>query len=143
MAGLKMAEYFAYGSATVASAGIEGLAYAAYRGAGALVVRETAKRIESLIKVGNVMDRGGLTVVGRALQKHGNRTGSIFPKVTGNAAAINVQGERVLNRILTNSNVTSVTRHHVGLGNVLEYRIPGSQGARFSGDGKTFLGFLE
>ena len=43
MAGLKMAEYFAYGSATVASAGIEGLAYAAYRGAGALAVREVTR----------------------------------------------------------------------------------------------------
>lgn len=89
------------------------------------------------------MDKRGFTAVGRALQKHGSRTGSIYLKATGNAAAINSQGEAVLKRILTNPNATSVTRHHARFGNVLEYRIPGGQGARFSGDGKKFIGFLE
>lgn len=101
------------------------------------------KRLNGLLKAGNVIDKGGFTVVGRALQKHEIRTGSIFPKATGNAAAINVQAEAVLNRILTNLNVNKTIRHHGKFGNVLEYRIPRGQGARFSGDGKTFIEFLE
>jgi hypothetical protein len=95
------------------------------------------------LKSGNALDKGGFTVVGRALQKHGSRTSNIFPKATGNATAINAQGEAVLNGILTNPNATNTIRHHARFGNVLEYRIPGGQGARFSGDGKTFIGFLE
>ncbi len=101
------------------------------------------KGVSGLLKAGNALDKGGFTAVGRAMQKHGSRTGSVFPKATGNAAAINSQGEAVLNGILTNSNATNAIRHHARFGNVLEYRIPGGQGARFSGDGKTFIGFLE
>ena len=101
------------------------------------------KGLSGLLKAGNVLEKGGLTAVGRALQKHGSRTGSIFPKATGNAAAINVQGETVLKGILTNPNATNAIRHHARFGKVLEYRIPGGQGARFSGDGKSFIGFLE
>jgi hypothetical protein len=58
----------------------------------------------TLSKAGQVMDRGGLTIAGRALDKHGNRTGSIFPKATGNAAAKNVQGQFQLDTILTDPN---------------------------------------
>ena len=104
----------------------------------------TATRgVGGLLKAGNALEKGGLTAAGRALQKHGNRVGSIFPKATGNAAAINAQGEAVLNGILTNPNVIKTVRHHARFGDILEYRIPGGQGARFSGDGKTFIGFLE
>jgi hypothetical protein len=108
-----------------------------------LKVAAAAEGGGNLIKAGNTLDKGGFTAAGRALQKHGSRTGSIFPKATGNAAAINAQGEAVLNGILTNPNATSAIRHHARFGNVLEYRISGGQGARFSGDGKTFIGFLE
>jgi hypothetical protein len=58
------------------------------------------------LKAGNALDKEGFTAVGRALQKHGSRTGSIFPKDSGNPAAINAQGEAVLNKILTNPNVS-------------------------------------
>ncbi len=104
---------------------------------------KAAKSIETLLKAGKALDKGGFTAVGRALQKHGSRVGSAFPKAKGNASAINAQGEAVLKGILTNSNVTSVTRHHARFGNVLEYKIPGGQGARFSSDGKKFIGFIE
>jgi hypothetical protein len=122
---------------------VEGVATLTTTGWRYLAGRAAAKRINGLIKAGNASDKGGLTAAGRALQKHGSRTGSIFPKATGNIAEINAQGESVLNGILTNPNVGTVTRHHARFGNVLEYRIPGGQGARFSGDGKTFFGFLE
>src|SRR5690606_17489383 len=77
------------------------------------------KEIDGLIKAGNALDKGGFTAVGRALQKHGSRKGSIFPKATGNTASINAQGEAVLKGILTNPNVTSVARYHARFGNVL------------------------
>jgi RHS repeat-associated protein len=85
----------------------------------------------ALLKAGNAMDRGGFTAVGRALQKHGSRAGSKFPKATGTASAINAQGETVLRGILTNPNTTVVSRHHARFGNVIEYKLPGGQGARF------------
>ena len=47
------------------------------------------------------MDRGGLTKAGRALDKHGNRPGSAFPKATGSPASKNAQGQHHLDDILT------------------------------------------
>ena len=99
------------------------------------------EQIAELLQAGNQMDRGGLTKVGRALQKHGNRDGSLFPRVAGTAEEINAQGESVLREILANP-VEIVKRKHAKFGNILEYRTAGGQGARFSADGKTFIGFL-
>lgn len=96
-----------------------------------------------LIKAGDALERSGLTAAGRALQKHGNRSGSVFPRATGNTTVINTKGKTILNEILTNPNVVKVIRHHARFGNVLEYKIPGGQGARFSEDGKIFIGFIE
>jgi hypothetical protein len=109
----------------------------------AAATNEMVEIIE-LMKVGNLIDRGGLTSVGRALQKHGSRPNSAFPNVFGNPSSINVQGETVLNNILNNPNVVRsvVNRVRYG-GNVLEYKIPGGQGVRFTGDGKKLIGFLE
>lgn len=49
----------------------------------------------------------------------------------------------ILKGILNNPNATVVVRHHVIFGNIKEYGVPGGQGARFSADGKTFIGFIE
>ncbi|WP_255155247.1 RHS repeat domain-containing protein [Ferruginibacter sp. HRS2-29] len=98
--------------------------------------------ISELVAAGNAIDRAELTFAGRALQKHGNREGSLFPRVKGTAKQINAQGEEVLMNILTNPKVEVVTRRHAKFGDVLEYRIPGGQGARFTADGKKFIGFL-
>ncbi len=96
-----------------------------------------------LLQAANAPSKGGLTAIGRSLQKHGSRSGSVFPKATGNVASINAQAEAVLKGILSNPKATTVTRHHARLGNIMDIRIPGGQGARFSADGKTFLHFLE
>ncbi|HTN06242.1 RHS repeat-associated core domain-containing protein [Agriterribacter sp.] len=101
------------------------------------------KTVERLLNAGKVIDRGDLTAVGRALQKHGSSAGSVFPKVTGNSVSINAQGEAVLKDIITNPSVTTVTRHHARFGNILEYKLPSGQGERFSADGNTFIGFIE
>ena len=100
-------------------------------------------RISILLNAARVADKNGLSRVGRALSKHGNRAGSIFPKASGSAETINKQGEALLNEILSSPNVEVVTRHHARFGNVSEYKLPSGQGARFSADGKTFFGFIE
>gem|GEM_PF-1644595 len=102
-----------------------------------------SEEINGLLKAGNALDKGGFTTVGRSLQKHGSRVGSIYPKATGNPANINAQGEAVLKGILTNPNVTRTFRHHARFGNIMDIRIPGGQGVRFSADGKTFIHFIE
>lgn len=95
-----------------------------------------------LIAAGNVLDRNGLTVVGRSLQKHGSRNGSVFPKAIGNISQINTQGEQMLNKIISYPKAEIVRRHHAKLGNIIEYRTPFG-GARFSSDGEKFWGFIE
>ena len=88
-------------------------------------------------------NKNGLSAAGRAAQKHGDRAGSSSSKVSGNSESINAQGEKLLNEIITNPAVESVVRNHARFGKVLEFRVPGGQGARFSSDGKKFIGFLE
>jgi RHS repeat-associated protein len=100
-------------------------------------------RISKLMTAARVADKNGLSRVGRALFKHGSRSGSTFPKASGNPDAVNKQGEAVLKEILSSPDVEVVTRHHARFGNVSEYKLPNGQGARFSSDGKTFFGFIE
>ena len=97
-----------------------------------------------LISVGNQLDKGGnLTKVGRALEKHGSRAGSIYPQATGNVVNKNAFGSKILESILTDPNATKVTRHHAMFDDILEVKTPSGMGARFSADGNTFIGFLE
>ncbi len=44
--------------------------------------------VHDLIGAGSALDRGGRTMAGRALEKHGSRSGSVFPQATGNVAAL-------------------------------------------------------
>ncbi|WP_458409424.1 RHS repeat domain-containing protein [Bacteroides congonensis] len=107
------------------------------------------KEILQLLKAGRAMTKGGLTVVGRALKKHGDRSGSAFPKAIGNPAAINQQGETLLKTILEHPNVQRVVNDATQTlkvnrygANSVDYKIPGGIGARFSSDGN-FITFLE
>lgn len=98
----------------------------------------------SLLAAGNTLEENNIyTAAGRSLQKHASRPGSIYPKVFGNPGAINSQGEAVLKSIIENPNAESVIRYHAIFGEILEIKIPGGMGARFTSDGKTFLGFLD
>ncbi len=103
----------------------------------------TEELIDKLLKAGNMFDKGDLTAAGRALQKHGSRTDSVFPKATGNATIINAQGETVLKDILSHPSAIPVIRHHARFGDILEYKIPEGRGVRFSSDSKIFIGFIE
>ena len=107
------------------------------------------KEILQLLKAGRAMTKGGLTVVGRALKKHGDRSGSAFPKAIGNPVAINQQGETLLKTILEHPNVQRVVNDATQTlkvnrygANSVDYKIPGGIGARFSSDGN-FITFLE
>lgn len=97
---------------------------------------------KNLIKVAKLLDKGGLTKIGRALQKHGSRPGSRFPQAVGNPASINAQGEKILSNILSNPGSKVTVRHTGRFGDVLEVVSPNGQGARFSKDGKEFLGLI-
>ena len=98
---------------------------------------------KDLLAIANLFSKAGLTKVGIALQKHGSRTGSKFPRAKGNVAAINAQGEKVLSEILTNPSSVTTTRHHARFGNIIEVKAPNGQGARFTADGEKFIGFIE
>jgi len=80
---------------------------------------------------GQEADRGGLTRAGRALEKHGGREGSKFPKATGNVGDKNAQGQEILDDIGTNP---SSTVRPLGRGG-WEVRDPSGRGARFNKGG--------
>ncbi|MDB6081219.1 MAG: hypothetical protein JWO53_491, partial [Chlamydiia bacterium] len=94
--------------------------------------------LDKLSRAGQVMDRGGLTKAGRALEKHGNRPDSVFPKAVGNIANKNLQGQSHLNEILYHANKEIIKIGDKG------YKIyaPDGRGAYIESDG-SFRGFIE
>ncbi|WP_235595688.1 TIGR04388 family protein [Leptospira weilii] len=93
----------------------------------------------ALANAGKVLDKGDLTKAGRALEKHGNRSGSIFPQATGNAASKNAQGQKVLEEILA-SKQKRVVSNRFGGKDIFDAST--GRGARFDGEGN-MMGFLE
>jgi hypothetical protein len=85
----------------------------------------------------------GLTVAARALTKHVHRSPEAFwGEVRGSAAEKNAAAARVLGRILDGAtwwNVFGHFQHDV----VFEARLPSGNGARWAGDRREFIGFLE
>ncbi|WP_424408191.1 PAAR domain-containing protein [Pasteurella sp. PK-2025] len=95
-----------------------------------------------LLNSANTLDRAGFTKAGRALQKHGSRHNSIFPKTKGNTSEINKQGELKVKEILDNPLTKIISRHHAKYGEIIEYKSP-IGGIRFNQNGKNFIGFIE
>src|SRR5690554_2958088 len=98
---------------------------------------------KQLLNAANVIDKGGYSAVGRSLAKHGGREGSAFPKAIGNRASVNSQAENVLLNIINSPGVKVNITNHFKHGKIIEYMATNGQGARFSADGKKFIGFLE
>ena len=99
---------------------------------------------EHLVKSAMESAKGNNTAIGRAFQKHAVRDGSAFTgEITGNATRNTEQGMEHLNRILNDPNATFVVRDTKAFGKVLDVRLPDGTGARWSDDGKTFIGLLE
>ena len=108
------------------------------------IIQKTIPVVQkSLTKAGNIIGKGGYTAAGRALMKHSSRIDSKFPKAIGSREAINSQGEAVLQGIISHPNVEKVIRHHAKFGEIMELRVPGGQGVRFTSDAKKLIGFLE
>jgi filamentous hemagglutinin len=82
---------------------------------------------------------GEYTRAGRALQKHGSRDGSAFPKPKGNPSQMNSQGQNALDRIVNSSNSRIESGNRFGGVDVFH---ESGMGARFDASG-TFRGFLE
>jgi hypothetical protein len=97
-----------------------------------------ARSLEELSGAAGVLDRNGLTAAGRALQKHGDRTGSAFTQVPGGPRALNPAGQDVVDDILTSPGST-VSPNRLG---GVDVRAPDGRGIRYNGDG-SFRGFLE
>jgi len=83
-----------------------------------------------------------LTKAGHALQKHGNRAGSVFPKVHGKPYVINESARRLIRNILSHDNVKYLHRYHGRFGKIVDIYIPNGQGIRYHSNGQ-FIGFIE
>jgi RHS repeat-associated protein len=99
----------------------------------------TDSAFQRMLKAGLAKDKGGLTKAGRALQKHGSRPGSVFPSATGNPAAINQQGQQVLQNILSSQNQL-INPNRFGGRDIFDAGT--GMGARYDGSGN-MMGFLE
>ena len=95
--------------------------------------------IDPLLKAGKQLDKNNLTKAGRALQKHGDRKDSVFPKSAGNADQRNVQGQEVLENILKSKDKTTKSNRFGGKD---IYDNSTGRGARFDSSGNV-KGFLE
>jgi RHS repeat-associated protein len=90
-------------------------------------------------------DRGGFTVAGRSLTKHGvgARSGnSKFSVARGNPSQVNQQAQDIVDDILTNPGTTVTQSYRGRFGNTIEYTAPDGRGLVFSANGK-FLFFKE
>ena len=97
--------------------------------------------VDKLIEASKVLDKGDLTLAGRALQKHGNREGSSFPSAQGNPNKINEQAQKIVLDILNNPH-TVIEKNTGRFGQVVDIIAPDGRGLRYSTDGK-LIGFLE
>lgn len=106
------------------------------------VVPRATAGLDDLSRAASALDRNNLTKAGRALQKHGDRAGSAFPRVTGSAADRNAAAQALVDDILANPQAPFTNRTHTVFGDVLEVRAPDGRGLRFGSDG-SFIGLLE
>ncbi len=94
--------------------------------------------IKDLLEAGEKPDRNGLTKSGRALQKHGDRSDSLYPRATGSAANKNQQGQKVLENILKSRNKWQRPNRFGGI-DIFDKTT--GRGVRYNGAGE-MMGFL-
>ena len=75
--------------------------------------------------------------------KANEKTDPVTNKLATEAAKNTAQGIKYIKDILGNPNSTYTVRNTKAFGDVLDVRLPDGTGARWTADGKTFLGFLE
>ncbi len=104
---------------------------------------KSIRELSDAAKLPDASDKSGeLSAAGRALQKHGGRESSAFPSVKGNPAAINEQGQKIVDGILNDPGRSIVQRETGRFGNVIDVIASDGRGVRYSYDGK-FITFLE
>jgi RHS repeat-associated protein len=116
---------------------------ALFRAGGGLITLGKIATNAELVESATVSIGRAATAVGRAFQKHAARGGKIVGEVTGNAAKNTEQGVTLLKSILESPNAVTTIKETKAFGQVLEVKIPGGVGARFTADGRRFIGFLE
>lgn len=99
--------------------------------------------LKQLADAGKAFDRAGFTRAGRGLMKHGDRPNGVFSKTKGTPAQINAQGQEVLEKILNHPQKVISFKTSERYGEYMDIKTPDLGGARFSADGKQFIGFLE
>jgi RHS repeat-associated protein len=90
----------------------------------------------------DVLVSGDLTAAGRALAKHGGRTGSAFPEATGSQTAISDQAGLIVRDILDNQTRRLEFYSPRLKMQVVDIYDATGRGLRYSKDGE-FIGFLE
>jgi len=95
-----------------------------------------------LLNAANALDRSELTKAGRALQKHGDRLNSLFPKPQGNPHTINEQALAIVEEILKNPKRSVTVRYHARFGEITEIYAPDGRGIRYDSQNH-FIGFIE
>ncbi len=84
--------------------------------------------------------KGGLSVAGRALQKHPNIARVVTSSTITTNALRNSYGAKALKHIMRNGAQT--TKHTKAFGNVIDFKLPSGLGARFSAETNQFITFL-
>ncbi len=108
------------------------------------ITSKTHKYFERLIKSANEIIKNNNTAAGRAFQKHAIRKGSVFKgEITGNAQKNSEQAMNYIKKILNSSESTFNIRDTRVYGRILDIRLPNGMGARWTANGKIFIGFLE
>lgn len=104
--------------------------------------QDSEARRRQLSDGAKLLDKGDLTQAGRALQKHGGRIGSAFPPVKGNTAAINEQGQSIVDGILNDESKKVLFSNTGRFGQVTDIIATDGRGLRYDPQGK-LIGFLE
>lgn len=123
---------------------INGLPVACGSG-GAAAPRASSMSLDEFAASATVAERQGYTVAGRALTKHATgqrRDAATFPKLSGNASAINAAAQNIVEEILTNPgterSIITTGRFKGGT----QFFAPSGRGVRFDANGR-FIGFAE
>lgn len=102
-----------------------------------LAAKAGASSLDDLARAAQASERDGQTAAGRALQKHGDRAGSIYPKI-GSPAERSRVAQEIVEDYLTNP----LTRERVRRDGVRIFEMPDGRGVSFNMDG-SFRGLLE
>jgi len=98
--------------------------------------------INRLLNAANASDKTNLTKAGRALQKHGERTDSLFPKPKGSPQSINEQACMIVEEILRSTDNTIALRYHARFGEIIDIYTMAGRGVRYDSN-NNFIGFIE